>query len=64
MIYANAGIIAVKSRISGRINVNKGLLKEDKIKKLMDFYGMTRREAIIELEDIGIILDSLEVDED
>ncbi len=64
MVYANAGIIAFKSRISGRINVNKGLSKEEKIKKLMNFYGMTRREAVIELEDMGIILDSLDLEDD
>jgi len=64
MVYTNAGNTDVKTRISRRINVNKELSKEDKIKKLMDFYGMTRREAVIELEDIGNILDSLEVEED
>ncbi len=44
--------------------MKKELSKEDKIKSLMDFYGITRREAIIELEDMGITLDSLEVEED
>jgi hypothetical protein len=64
IVYANAGKFTYKPRISGRINVNKKLSKDEKIKAIMDFYGLTRREAIIELEDMGILLDFLEVKDD
>ena len=50
-------------RTGWRLNVDKGLSKDEKIKKLMDFYGMTRRQAVIELEDIGIIIDALDAEE-
>ena len=44
--------------------MNKKLSTKDKIKALINFYGLTRREAIIQSENVRIILDFLEAEDD
>lgn len=37
----------------GGKHVTKGLTKKEKVKALMDFFGVSRKEALAELEDMG-----------